>query len=224
MQDNWRFCTKCYGLFWYGDPHSNGLCPQDGGLHFPFESDSPTHAGTSWDFALTIASQAPPPPHPGDGAPNSPHGTQGNWRFCTKCYGLFWYGYSTTGACPGGGHHSPFESDSPTHAGTSWDFALTIASQAPPPPHPGDGAPNSPHGTQGNWRFCTKCHGLFWYGYSTTGACPGGGHHSPFESDSPTHAGTSWDFALTIASQAPPPSKSIGELSRPATHAGQGSA
>ena len=39
--------------------------------------------------------------------------TQANWRFCTKCYSLFWYGYSTAGVCPGGGAHSPLEAEQP---------------------------------------------------------------------------------------------------------------
>ncbi len=59
--------------------------------------------------------------------------TQANWRFCTKCYSLFFYGYGSKGVCPEGGAHSPFESESPTHAGSSWDFELTIASESPPP-------------------------------------------------------------------------------------------
>ena len=27
--------------------------------------------------------------------------TQDNWRFCTKCYSLFWYGYPGEGGLPG---------------------------------------------------------------------------------------------------------------------------
>jgi hypothetical protein len=26
LQNNWRFCQKCYSLFWYGRP-DNGVCP-----------------------------------------------------------------------------------------------------------------------------------------------------------------------------------------------------
>ena len=50
--------------------------------------------------------------------------TQDNWRFCTKCYSLFWNGYSTQGVCPEGGAHSPNESASPTHAASSLNFEL----------------------------------------------------------------------------------------------------
>jgi hypothetical protein len=121
-------------------------------------------------------------------------------RFCTRCYTLFWYGYAANGVCSAGGAHSPLQAASPTGAGTSWDFALDIASTSGPAPSPGGGGGASPAGTPGNWRFCTKCYGLFWYGYPTAGTCPDGGAHSPFQAASLTGAGTSWDFALPIAS------------------------
>ena len=152
------------------------------------ESASPTHAASSLDFELPVVDGNPAPgPEPGGGAGPSSGGTQGNWRFCTKCYSLFWYGYPTAGVCPDGGQHSPLESASPTHAATSWDFQLEIVSGDPAPgPGPGGGGGPSSGGTQGNWRFCTKCYTLFWYGYPTAGVCPDGGQHSPLESASPT--------------------------------------
>lgn len=40
-QDNWRFCNKCYTLWWNGRP-DNGHCPAGG-----------AHEGTgSWNFYL----------------------------------------------------------------------------------------------------------------------------------------------------------------------------
>jgi hypothetical protein len=207
IQDNWLFCTKCYSVFWYGDPVLSGLCPATA-EHSPFEDLSPTHAGTSWNFALEIASTNPPPQSSGGGAGNSPAGTQGNWRICTKCYSLFWYGYATAGVCPATAEHSPFAGvPGSRHAGTSWDFAPQIASTDRPAPSPGGGPGLSPAGTQGNWRFCTKCYTLFWYGNPTAGVCSAKGAHSPFAEASPTHAGTSWNFALIIASTDPPPRK-----------------
>jgi hypothetical protein len=208
-QSNWRFCTKCYSLFWYGYP-TTGSCPSGGG-HSPLESDSPTHAASSLNFELDIVDGNPAPgPNPGGGGGSSSAGTQGNWRFCTKCYSLFWYGYGTAGTCAAGGAHSPLESASPTHAATSVDFQLTFVAGNPAPgPNPGGGGGPSSSGTQGNWRFCTKCYSLFWYGYGTAGTCAAGGGHSPLESASPTHAATSIDFQLQIAGGAvspPPPS------------------
>ena len=196
-QDNWRFCTKCYTLFWCGYPTA-GVCAS-GGAHSPLESASPTHAGSSWDFSLPIANTNPPPASPGGGGSGPP--SQDDWRFCTKCYALFWYGYPTAGVCASGGAHSPLESASPTHAGSSWDFSLPIANTNPPPASPGGGGSGPP--SQDNWRFCTKCYALFWYGYPTAGVCASGGAHSPLESASPTHAGSSWDFSLPIANTNP---------------------
>jgi hypothetical protein len=210
-QDNWRFCTKCYSLFWYGNPESNGTCPAGQG-HTPFTEQSPTHAATSWNFALQIASTEPPAPAPGGGPGPSPAGTQGNWRFCTRCYSLFWYGYPTAGTCPvslGGDvvNHSPKAEDGVGGVGDSWDFALQIASTDPPAPAPGGGPGPSPAGTQGNWRFCTNCYSLFWYGYPTAGACTFLPQHTPFAEQASSPAGTSWNFALEIASTDPPERK-----------------
>ena len=124
---------------------------------------------------------------------------QNDWRFCTKCYSLFRYGYREGGVCAAGGSHSPFQSCSPTNAPTSWEFALQITSTAPPARRPGANPAWGPAGTQNNWRFCTKCYVLFFYGlYGFAGVCPQGGEHSPLASASLENAGTSWDFALRI--------------------------
>jgi hypothetical protein len=32
---------------------------------------------------------------------------QNNWRFCQKCYSLFWYGRPDNGVCPAGEAHEP---------------------------------------------------------------------------------------------------------------------
>jgi hypothetical protein len=82
--------------------------------------------------SMLVSSRRQARTRPDDSVP-----TQSNWLFCTKCYSLFWYGYPTAGVCPDGGAHSPFVSDSPTNAGTSWDFELQIASYAAPAPSPG---------------------------------------------------------------------------------------
>ncbi|MFD1539620.1 hypothetical protein [Nonomuraea guangzhouensis] len=42
-QDNWRHCSKCFGLWWNGSP-TNGVCPAGG-----------AHDGTgsrSWNYYL----------------------------------------------------------------------------------------------------------------------------------------------------------------------------
>jgi hypothetical protein len=82
-QANWRWCNKCQGLFFAGNP-TTGYCPAGGGHDF----------GGSGNYALAIA--------PGPG--------QDNWRWCNKCQGLFFAGNPTTGSCPAGGGHDFGES------------------------------------------------------------------------------------------------------------------
>jgi hypothetical protein len=187
-QSNWRFCVKCFGLFWYGYP-TKGTCPRGGG-HDP---------GGSWDFSLVVLDTNPPAPNPGGGGSGPP--VQSNWRFCTKCFGLFWYGYQTAGSCPLGGAHSPHRSASPTGAWSSINLGLPVVDTNAPPARAGGGGTGVPR--QSNWRFCTKCFGLFWYGYSSAGQCPTGGEHSPHQSASPSGAGSSWNFGLDVVTTLP---------------------
>jgi hypothetical protein len=93
LQTNWRWCDKCQGLWFAGNAPSMGACPAGGG-----------HQHTSPDgYTLTYNTTA--------GA-----GTQGNWRWCDKCQGLWFAGNAPSmGACPAGGGH--------THSG-SGDYIL----------------------------------------------------------------------------------------------------
>jgi hypothetical protein len=98
---------------------------------------------------------------------------QHNWRWCSKCQGL-WYAAATqnpNGVCPAGGTHSK---------SGSGDYAL----YGDP-----DGSFSSTVMAQRNWRWCSKCQGL-WYAAATqnpNGHCPAGGTH--------VHSG-SGDYAL----------------------------
>ena len=65
-QSHWRFCVKCCGMFWDGDPHFKGVCPRDGR----------PHEGRGNDFVLAHN------PGGGDGL------AQDGWRFCESCFGL----------------------------------------------------------------------------------------------------------------------------------------
>jgi hypothetical protein len=80
-------------------------------------------------------------------------GTQRNWRWCSKCQGL-WFGGNPAGPCPAGGKHSK------TGSG---NYSLV---------HQATSAPG-----QANWRWCKKCQGL-WFGGNPAGPCPAGGKHS----------------------------------------------
>jgi rubrerythrin len=81
-QDNWRWCNKCQGLAFAGNP-SPGACPA-GGTH--------DHAG-SGNYRLI---QDPPVLLPS---------SQNDWRWCNKCQGLAFAASPSPGACPAGGTH-----------------------------------------------------------------------------------------------------------------------
>jgi len=76
-QRNWRWCNKCQGLWFGGNPA--GPCPGGG-----------NHVKTgSGNYSLVRATSAP---------------GQSNWRWCSKCQGL-WFGGNPAGPCPAGGKH-----------------------------------------------------------------------------------------------------------------------
>ena len=79
-QRNWRWCNKCQGLWFAGNPTA-GKCPAGG-----------THVKTgSGNYSLV---------HQATIAPG-----QSNWRWCSKCQGLWFGGNPTAGKCPAGGTH-----------------------------------------------------------------------------------------------------------------------
>ncbi|WP_242910674.1 hypothetical protein [Actinomadura terrae] len=57
---------------------------------------------------------------------------QSNWRFCSKCFGLWYNGLPTNGVCPAGGSHQAFASSAgpasapaaPQGGPGSWDYLL----------------------------------------------------------------------------------------------------
>ncbi len=53
---------------------------------------------------------------------------QDNWRFCNKCYVLWWNGHQDNGRCPAGGAHE---------GSGSWDFYLPADSDIGPDRPPG---------------------------------------------------------------------------------------
>jgi CubicO group peptidase (beta-lactamase class C family) len=129
--------------------------------------------------------------------------TQSNWRWCSKCEGMYFAGHGTS-VCPAGG----------THGGSkSHDYKLMMNSAFPysqngwrwckkcqglhygAPPfgvcpaggtHDGSGSgdyhivTNSPYNEeQQGWRFCKKCYGMFFSAHPTHGTCPAGDTHDP---------------------------------------------
>jgi hypothetical protein len=78
------------------------------------------------------------------------------WRFCNKCFGMFFDGRDSKGRCPAGGSH--------VAQGLNFDL----------PKGNGDTASG-----QANWRWCAKCFGMMFDGYPEKGTCAGGGAHDP---------------------------------------------
>jgi CubicO group peptidase (beta-lactamase class C family) len=128
-QSNWRWCSKCEGMYFAG--HGTSVCPA-GGTHggskshdykvmmnsaFPYSQNGwrwckkcqGLHYGAA-PFGVCPAGGA----HDGSGSgdyrivTNSPYDEeQQGWRFCKKCYGMFFADHSTHGTCPAGGAHDP---------------------------------------------------------------------------------------------------------------------
>jgi hypothetical protein len=84
VQDSWRYCSKCKGLYYNGQQAGNGVCPAGGG-HDPGLSGN---YRLFHDFAADTLSQS-------------------GWRYCRKCHGLA-FG-QVTGVCPAPGRGHLFD-------------------------------------------------------------------------------------------------------------------
>lgn len=198
-QSDWRFCGSCHGLFFDGYP-TKGVCvgSPGGGFHLRAVLQNGPHLAMGGNFTVPITHGQEgqrdwqfclkcsalffngDPNFKGrcnrDGShdtfnlglnftlPFEPTGISGQhqWHFCGKCASLFWWARendpSTTGICPAGGLH------------VAGDHRFVI----PVTPAPIDGQPD--------WRFCAKCHGLFWDGDEAwKGNCCGSPNAGPFD-------------------------------------------
>lgn len=82
---------------------------------------------------------------------------QANWRWCSRCSGLFYGPNQSTSVCPGAAHHE---------FGSNWNYIVLY---------------DEPAGTtnpQPNWFWCGQCQGLFnaAAGLTFGGICPTAGH------------------------------------------------
>lgn len=129
---------------------------------------------------------------------------QTDWRYCNKCYGLFYDGYPDKGQCPGGGGHEAIGyhfwllHDEPVTQSSHKDFrycgkchGMFYDGFPEKGRCPGGGGHEAigynfvlyadvslyPQPFQADWRYCDKCHGIFYDGYNLKGQCPGGGGH-----------------------------------------------
>lgn len=127
-------------------------------------------------------------------------GTQGNWRFCSWCYVLFFDGYPAKGYCPadpaGSGHRAQgwnfylhYDFPGAENWQIGWRFCpdcYTLIWPFDPTPwghnvqgwvfalHHGVGETAQ---RQSNWRYCWRCDSLFFWGYPDNGWCHAGGQH-----------------------------------------------
>jgi hypothetical protein len=102
VQPDWRWCHKCQGLFFAGNP-SKGVCPADANAH-----DASQSGKYDVIFGETVAPRPAGPDTFGD------LGQQGDWRWCSNCQGLFFAGHNTHGVCPAQpnkGPHITLEAD-----------------------------------------------------------------------------------------------------------------
>ncbi|MGG0791271.1 hypothetical protein ABE132_21730 [Peribacillus simplex] len=129
-QPGWRFCDKCWGLFFNGTLYTSGRCPAGGahdahGFVFYLPHDVPDTVGQpGWRFCdqcfgmffngdPNIKGRCPAGgKHHAQGfqfvLPHDVPDTVGQpgWRFCDKCWGLFFNGDpNIKGRCPAGGGH-----------------------------------------------------------------------------------------------------------------------
>jgi hypothetical protein len=83
------------------------------------------------------------------------------WAWCHRCSGMFCYQYGT-GSCPAhgdGGHDRSGSAELDYGNG----YALNMSAGY--------------EGQQLGWRWCNKCHGLYYDNATTSGWCPAGGGH-----------------------------------------------
>jgi hypothetical protein len=173
-QSDWRWCNKCQGMFFGGNPGSR--CPAGGahsktssGNYRLVQNTSGAHGQPDWRwcnkcqgmfFGGNPGSKCPAGgAHVKTGSGNyvlahnvPPSPLQSNWRWCNKCQGMF-FGGNPGSKCPAGGAHIK------TGSGN-----YSMWNNAP-----------AAHG-QADWRWCNKCQGMF-FGGNPGSKCPAGGAH-----------------------------------------------
>ena len=87
---------------------------------------------------------------------------QRGWRWCRDCQGLFFAGNATTGHCVNGRGGYGTRPGGHDYTGSE-EYILWYDAPV--------------EGRQGNWRWCSRCQGLFFAGNPRSGTCPVGGGH-----------------------------------------------
>jgi hypothetical protein len=136
-QEKWRYCKNCQGLFYDGNPDA-GYCPNPAG-------PGRGHDTTGGEYILVH-----------DGSIGLPDPVQDNWRWCSKCEGLFYAGNPDQGTCP---------KDPPNpHIALTSGFSYRLVHDVV---HDGGSFPDQ------TWYWCKNCQGLFYGGnQKRAGRCP----------------------------------------------------
>ena len=132
FQDHWAHCVKCNLLFFNGNRNDKGSCAGQG------EHKAEQVGGADRLYRVTFDDSTGP--------------GQGEWRFCTKCFALFFGGYpEKRGVCA---------ADGGNHNAAGYNFFLYH---------------DRPAGRdeEANWRYCNKCQGLFRTANLKASVCPG---------------------------------------------------
>jgi hypothetical protein len=131
-QGNWRWCSRCQGLFYAGNPTS--YCPADRGKL------GPGHDMTGGKYLLVH-----------DVSVGLPDPVQDNWRWCSRCQGLFYAGNPTS--------YCPYNQKAHVPLAGGFSYRLVHDLQN--------------FGEQPQWYWCSKCQGLFFGGsQKLIGVCP----------------------------------------------------
>jgi hypothetical protein len=116
-QANWRWCHKCQGFFFAGNP-SKGVCPAD---------RQPHDAGQSGSYLTRLGGESAPPGNSGPPFYANYSGQQGSWRWCQKCQGLFFAGNPSLGVCPA--DHQPHDGSQSGHYAIVFDDGASLVGQ-----------------------------------------------------------------------------------------------
>jgi hypothetical protein len=104
-QPDWRWCGNCHALFFAGYAPNLGRCTFGG----PHRIDGSGQGQVNFVLPHDIG---------------EPPGTQAAWRFCVRCYALYFDGWQTNkGICPAGSGH----------AAAGYNFAIPVDSYTPRP-------------------------------------------------------------------------------------------
>ncbi|MEU7987473.1 hypothetical protein AB0B56_21645 [Streptosporangium canum] len=88
-ESGWRKCARCKALFFDGFEDKKGACPK-------WSAPRPGHVAEAGGHDFLLPFDMPLRP-----------GQQNDWRFCDRCFVLFYWPHNADGNCAAGGRHHP---------------------------------------------------------------------------------------------------------------------